>query len=133
MGAARPLSRASGKKIATAPVCDNPGPMTAHLVFCTCPDAASAERIADALVTERLAACVNLLPGVASVYRWQGQVERAVEVLLLIKTSHSRLQALIERIPALHPHELPEVLAVPAGAGLPAYLDWVNDQSREET
>ncbi|KAF1723154.1 divalent-cation tolerance protein CutA [Pseudoxanthomonas wuyuanensis] len=106
--------------------------MTVRLVFCTCPDAASAERIADALVEERLAACVNLLPGVAAIYRWQGRVERASEVLLLIKTSGARLEKLIRRIPELHPYELPEVLAVEAGAGLPAYLDWVASQTAED-
>lgn len=107
--------------------------MTVRLVFCTCPDAASAERIADALVGEHLAACVNLLPGVTSVYRWQGRLERAGEVLLLIKTTADRLGALSARLAELHPYELPEVLAVEAGAGLPAYLDWVVAQTAEDT
>ena len=94
--------------------------MTALLCLSTCPDADTAQRIADALVDERLAACVNLLPGVRSTYRWQGQVERAEEVLLLVKTTR-------ERLPDLHPYELPELLAVEA-AGLPAYLDWIARQ-----
>lgn len=100
----------------------------ALLAFCTCPDAATASRIADALVGERLAACVSVLPGVQSVYRWQGEVERADEVQLLAKTTDAAMPALVERIVALHPYELPEVVAVQAAAGLPAYLEWISEQ-----
>ena len=100
----------------------------AVIAFCTCPDAATAARIADALVGERLAACVSVLPGVQSVYRWQGAVERADEVQLLIKTVAARMPALMARIVALHPYELPEVVAVEAAAGLPAYLEWISAQ-----
>lgn len=105
--------------------------MTVRIVFCTCPDTASAERIADALVGERLAACVNLLPAVTSVYRWQGKVERASEIQLLIKTTADRLEALGARVAELHPYELPELIAVEARAGLPAYFDWVAAQTRD--
>lgn len=105
--------------------------MTVRIVFCTCPDTASAERIADALVGERLAACVNLLPAVTSVYRWQGKVERASEIQLLIKTTADRLEALGARVAELHPYELPELIAVEARAGLPAYFDWVTAQTRD--
>jgi periplasmic divalent cation tolerance protein len=98
--------------------------------FCTCPDAASAERLAEALVVEQLAACVNVLPGLRSVYRWQGGVERADEVLLLIKTRRERLDALTARVQALHPYELPELVAVEVAGGLPAYLDWVAAETR---
>lgn len=101
--------------------------MTALACLCTCPDPASAARIADALVGERLAACVNVLPGVQSVYRWQGQVERASEVLLLIKTTQARLEALSARLVELHPYELPEVIAVDIAGGLPGYLAWIED------
>lgn len=104
--------------------------VSALICLCTCPDHATAEHLATALVEERLAACVNLLPGLLSVYRWQGQVERADEVLLLAKTTADRFEALCARIKALHPAELPEVLAVEAAAGLPAYLDWVAAQTR---
>jgi len=104
--------------------------VNALICFCTCPDPATAERIATALVEERLAACVNQLPGLRSIYRWQGQLERADEVLLLIKTTAGRFQLLCARIKDLHPAELPEVLAVEAAAGLPAYLDWVAAQTR---
>jgi periplasmic divalent cation tolerance protein len=99
--------------------------MTVHIVHCTCPDAVTADRIATALVDEGLAACVNVLPGVRAVYRWQGAVEHADEVLLLAKTTAGRLVALTARICQLHPYELPEVVAVEAAGGSPAYLAWV--------
>ena len=98
--------------------------MTALLCLTTCPDFDTAQRIANALVEERLAACVNFLPGMHSTYRWQGKVHHAGEVLLLIKTTRVRMPAVQERIVALHPYELPEVLTVEAG-GLPAYLQWI--------
>ncbi|HVR81562.1 MAG TPA: divalent-cation tolerance protein CutA [Luteimonas sp.] len=104
--------------------------MTALVCFCTCPDSDSAQRIADALVAERLAACVNVIPGLRSVYRWQGTVERADETLLLIKTARERLDTLCARIAELHPQELPEVVAVEVAGGLTAYLDWVAEQTR---
>lgn len=99
--------------------------------FCTCPDADTAARVADALVAERLAACVNVVPGLRSVYRWQGAVERSDETLLLIKTTRDRLEALVARVPALHPYELPEVIAVEVAGGLSTYLDWVAEQTGE--
>ena len=104
--------------------------MHALVCYCTCPDPATADRIADALVDERLAACVNVLPGVRSVYRWQDAVERADEVLLVIKTTDDRLDALTARITSLHPAELPELIAVEVSGGLPAYLSWVVEQTR---
>lgn len=105
--------------------------MTTLVCFCTCPDAASAQRIADALVAERLAACVNIVPGLRSVYRWQGALECADEVLLVIKTVQDRLEALQARVVALHPAELPELVAVEVAGGLAAYLDWVAECCRE--
>jgi periplasmic divalent cation tolerance protein len=104
--------------------------MPACLVHCSCPDGDSADRIAEALVAERLAACVSRLLGVRSTYRWEGAVERADEVLLLIKTTAARLDALVARIQALHPYELPEVIAVEATGGSAAYLAWVADATR---
>jgi periplasmic divalent cation tolerance protein len=104
--------------------------MPVQLVLCTCPDAAVADRIARTLVEEQLAACVNRLDGVRSVYRWQGQVERADEVLLLIKSTHERFAALCERVLALHPYELPELIAVDVSSGLQRYLDWVEASNR---
>ena len=107
-------------------------PMRMSVLIClsTCPDAACADRIATALVEERLAACVNMLPGVRSTYRWQGQVQRDDEILLIIKTTRDRLDALRERLPILHPYELPELIAVEATGGLPAYLDWIATETR---
>ncbi len=102
------------------------------LCLCTCPDAASARTIADALVAERLAACVSRLPGLQSTYRWQGAIEHDEEVLLVIKTRSERLDALTARVQALHPYELPELVAVEAAGGLAPYLAWVAEQTRED-
>ena len=99
--------------------------------FCTCPDRPVADRLAEALVAEGLAACVNVVPGLHSVYRWQGAVERSDETLLLIKTTQEALPALSARIVALHPYELPELIAVETRGGLPEYLDWVTAQTRD--
>jgi periplasmic divalent cation tolerance protein len=106
------------------------GGMKATVVFCSCPDQASADRIASTLVEERLAACVNRLAGVVSTYRWRGTIQRDDEVLLLIKTTSERFDAVHERIVALHPHELPEVVAVDIARGLPAYLDWIAQETQ---
>ena len=99
--------------------------MSAIVVLCTCPDADVAGRIAAALVDERLAACVNCVPGLSTIYRWKGAVHRDTEVLLLIKTTRERFDALRERIVFLHPYELPEVIAVDIALGSPPYLDWI--------
>jgi periplasmic divalent cation tolerance protein len=96
-----------------------------RVVLTTVPDAAVGARLARTLVKERLAACVNLVPGVRSFYRWQGRLEDAREVLLIVKTRADRCAALAVRIQALHPYELPEVLELAADGGSAAYLDWV--------
>ena len=106
--------------------------MRAVVIHCTCPDASVAGRIADALVDERLAACVQQLPGLRSTFRWEGRVETAEEVLLLIKTMHARIPAVFDRVRALHPYEVPELLVLDVQSGLPAYLDWVEAQSRAD-
>jgi len=103
--------------------------MDVVVCLCACPDVAVAARIADALVQAELAACVNVLPGMRSVYRWQGAVERADEVLLLIKTVRAQVEPVGALVASLHPYELPELLAVEAAAGLPAYLAWVADNA----
>jgi periplasmic divalent cation tolerance protein len=100
------------------------------IVLTNCPDAEIADRIARTLVEQKLAACVNRMPAVDSVYRWQGAVERAVEVPLLIKSTRERLPEVQEAIRALHPYEVPEILAIPVVAGLPAYLRWVVDETQ---
>ena len=106
--------------------------MSVLIVQCACPDTAVAERIAIALVEARLAACVQQIPGMRSTYRWEGRIETASEVLLLIKTTADRLDAVTASVRELHPYELPELLAVEARGGLPAYLDWVIAQSRAD-
>ncbi|WP_231137316.1 divalent-cation tolerance protein CutA [Chromobacterium paludis] len=95
-------------------------------MVCNVPDAETAERIAETLVSERLAACVNILAPCRSVYRWQGAVERADEVPLLIKTRRDAYAKLEARLLALHPYEVPEIVAWPLAQGLPAYLTWVS-------
>jgi len=95
------------------------------VVLCTCPDGTAAAHLAETLVDEALAACVNRLPGVVSTFRWEGRVQQETETLLLIKSTQERLVALTARIRDLHPYELPEVVAVPVLGGLEEYLDWV--------
>jgi periplasmic divalent cation tolerance protein len=99
--------------------------MAALLVLTNLPDADSARALAEHIVSARLAACVNILAPCRSLYRWQGKVEDAEEVPLLIKTSAERYPELEAAIRARHPYELPEIVAVPLSQGLPAYLDWI--------
>jgi periplasmic divalent cation tolerance protein len=89
--------------------------------------AEDAERIARALVERRLAACVNVVPGVVSVYRWKGAVERDEERLLVIKTRAERLEALRQALVELHPYEVPELVALPVEAGHAPYLAWLDE------
>lgn len=95
------------------------------VVFTTCPDPATAGAIAEAVVEQGHAACVNILGGLRSVYMWKGARESAEEHLLIIKTTRAAYPALERAIQALHPYELPEIIAVPMAAGLPGYLDWI--------
>ncbi len=97
------------------------------LVLTTVARAEDAERLAEELVGRRLAACVNVLPGVRSIYRWKGAIEREEERLLLVKTRADRFEALREAILSLHPYEVPEVVAVPIEAGSAAYLRWLDE------
>lgn len=95
------------------------------LVLCTCPDAATARQLAEALVKERRAACVNIVPGLTSVYEWEGRIEAAEEQLLLIKTEADAFDALEAFLKANHPYELPEIIAVPIQHGSVDYLQWI--------
>lgn len=95
----------------------------------TAPDLEVAARLARTLVEERLAACANLVPGVRSVYRWEGEIQDEGEVLLLVKCSAARADALAARIKALHPYDLPEVVVLPAAGGSRDYLSWVVAES----
>jgi periplasmic divalent cation tolerance protein len=101
----------------------------AIVVLCSCPDEPTAEHIARELVGARLAACVNRLGGVRSTYRWEGQVRDEPEVLLAIKTLRSRYGELEMRLKALHPYEVPEIIALPVVAGLGGYLAWIGAES----
>jgi periplasmic divalent cation tolerance protein len=95
------------------------------VVFCSCPDDATAQSLAETLVTERLAACVTRVSGVESVYHWQGRIQKDPEVLLIIKTSAERLGTLSARIEELHPYEVPEIIAVAVAGGSERYLGWL--------
>lgn len=96
------------------------------LVFCTCPEGEVATELANRLVLERLAACVNILPGLTSVYSWEGTIETGRETLLLIKTEKAAYPFLEARLRECHPYELPEIVAVRIERGLPEYLQWIS-------
>lgn len=98
-----------------------------RIVFCTCPNMGAAEAIAKRLVGESLAACVNIVPGLRSVFLWEGTVDTEDELLLIIKTEASRYPALEQAIIDAHPYELPEIVCVPIVAGLSGYLAWIHD------
>lgn len=97
----------------------------ARLALVTAPDAETAERIVHALVEERVVACGNILPGVMSIYRWRGAIERDAETLVVLKTTAGCVPRLLERVPALHPYDVPEVLVLRIAAGHAPYLDWL--------
>lgn len=90
-------------------------------------------QLANTLIDEKLAACINIVPGLTSIYRWQGKRETGTEELLMIKSTQDNYPVLESRIKELHPYELPEVIAVPIQAGLPAYLNWVNESCQQNT
>ena len=100
------------------------------LAFSTVATPEDAERIATALVERGLAACVNIVPGVVSVYRWKGAVNRDLERLLVIKTRGERFEALRAALVALHPYEVPELVALPIEGGHPPYLAWLDESVR---
>jgi len=105
-------------------------PDVAVVVLSTAPDVETAERMSRAVVEAQLAACVTRVPGVTSIYRWQGEVEEASEVLLLCKTHAERAPALTRMLSELHPYEVPEILVLPVAAGLGSYLDWVREATQ---
>jgi periplasmic divalent cation tolerance protein len=100
------------------------------VVLCTCPDDAVARSLAGDLVEQGLAACVNVLPEIRSIYRWQGAVNEDGETLMVIKTTGSNYGALEKWLSKNHPYDLPEVIALPVEHGLPAYLEWVVQESK---
>ena len=104
-------------------------PTSHQLVLCTCPDQTTAQNIAEQLVDKQLAACVNILPGIISIYQWQGKRETTQEYLLLIKTTNEAYEVLEQTLANLHPYELPEIIAVSIERGSSAYLDWISQQT----
>ncbi len=104
--------------------------MTALVVLTNLPDLGTAEQLADTLIEQRVAACVNILAPCRSVYRWQGAVQHDEEYPMLIKTNADRYPALEAAIRAVHPYELPEIVAVKVEGGLPAYLAWITEETR---
>lgn len=99
--------------------------MQPQVVFITAGTLQEAESIARALVEERLAACVNVLPGVTSIYRWEDKLQRDAEVLLVVKTTEANLPSLIQRVHELHSYQVPEIIALPITGGSPEYLTWL--------
>jgi len=99
------------------------------VVFCTCPDEQAARKLAAGLVQSGLAACVNVLPDIRSIYRWQGEVREDGEVLMVIKTTGERYPELEQWLADHHPYDLPEVIALPVDRGLPAYIEWVAQET----
>ena len=102
-------------------------PTDLQIVLCTVPDEKTAGQMADALVAEKLAACINIIPSIMSVYRWNGAIEHNQELLLLIKTSAAMWPLLEARILELHPYELPEIIAVPIHTGQADYTQWIKN------
>ena len=100
------------------------------LVFVTAPTAEKAAELGRTLVEEKLAACVNVVPGLRSIYTWEGKLEDTAEALMLVKTRAEQFEALRARVVALHPYQCPEVLKVAVDAGHPPYLDWVRGAVR---
>ncbi|HEC28944.1 MAG TPA: divalent-cation tolerance protein CutA [Gammaproteobacteria bacterium] len=100
-----------------------------QIILNTCPDQESATGLANALIDEGLAACVNIVAGLTSIYQWQGKRETATEVLLLIKTRSDLYSRVEARIKSLHPYELPEIISVPISGGLSDYLDWIDNST----
>lgn len=103
------------------------GDSTARVVLVTAPDAVTAESLVRQLVDEGLVACGNIVPGITSIYRWNGRVERETEVMVIFKTTEAGTARLIRRVPELHPYEVPEVLALPVEAAHLPYVQWIEE------
>ena len=103
----------------------------AIIVFMTASNGEEAARLADMLVGAHLAACVQILPEIESVYRWQGKIERAPEILLLAKTTKSKFEELEREVRALHSYDTPEIIAVPVVAGSASYVDWLIQSTKK--
>jgi periplasmic divalent cation tolerance protein len=106
---------------------------TALLIITTVPDESTGVKIGKALVDDRLAACVHVMPLGRSIYRWQGTIEEAIEATLLVKTSSARYSELERRLRDLHPYDVPELIALPIEQGHAAYLNWIFNETSPET
>jgi periplasmic divalent cation tolerance protein len=106
--------------------------LQAIMVLTNVPDAPTAQLMARALVEQRVAACVTILPGAQSVYRWRGAIEEAGEVTLLVKSTSTRYAELEAAIKSLHPYDVPEIIALSIVDGLPAYLDWIAQETKKD-
>jgi len=103
------------------------------VIFSTCPSAEEAEKVAKSLLEKHLAACVTLIPGARSIYRWQGAIEEATEHLLLIKSRRDLFDGLKRELGAIHSYEVPEIIAVPVVEGAPAYIDWIDKELKDNS
>ena len=104
-------------------------PITTLLVLCTCPDEDSARRLSGFLVREKLAACVNIVNPISSIFAWQGRIDTEQESLLLIKTTETAYSALEKTIKQQHPYEVPEIIAIPIQQGSMDYLNWIRENT----
>lgn len=104
-------------------------PQSVKLILSTIGTEPDAMRIAEALVAERLVACVNVVAGVRSVYRWQGEIQKDSELLMIMKSTHERIPSLLTRLKALHPYEVPEMVVIDVAGGHLPYLDWVRAET----
>jgi len=100
-----------------------------YVVLVTCPDMKSAEKVADTLLKKRLAACINIVPGLTSKYWWKGKIEKSSEVLLIIKTREELLPALTKAVKKVHPYSIPEVISLPVYGGLKGYIRWAEKET----
>lgn len=107
-------------------------PAEAIVVLITTADSEEAERLAEMLIEQRLAACVQILPEIQSVYRWQGKIERQKEVLLIAKSTRLRFEELEREVRAIHSYDTPEIVALPVTVGSKPYLEWLNSSVRGE-
>lgn len=104
--------------------------MNVSLVYITAPDADVAQTIADYLVEHKLAACVGFLPGLKSTYRWEGKVEHTEECVMFLKTATDKVDILINAVKKMHPYEVPCILAMPVAAGFPAFIQWIQEETK---
>jgi uncharacterized protein involved in tolerance to divalent cations len=104
--------------------------MNEKIGFMTVPSKELGEKIADALVEQHLVACVNIIPQITSIYRWKGQVCKESELLCIMKTTEDKIKVVIQKVRELHSYEVPEIIFLPIESGLPAYLQWIQDQTQ---